>query len=180
LTESTIKESQERDVNCSDLIKHCELNNNKSKNGEYELINGKLFKIDKCKKLLVAPKDFREKILEKYHDHALVAHLSRDKLLKLLKDRFYWPGMYMYVKNWTKSCDTCSRIKTPAPIRNGTLQPIRITRAFQLVGIDIIILRTSKSGNKYALACIDYLTNWVEVSAMKNMTAAEVIKTFSN
>ncbi len=84
----------------------------------------------------------------------------------------------MYVKNWIKSCETCSRIKTPAPIRNGTLQPKRITRAFQLVGIDIIILRTSKSGNKYALACIDYLTNWVEVSAMKNMTAVEVIKTF--
>ncbi len=65
------------------------------------------------------------------------------------------------------------RGKTPAPIRNGTLQPIRIKRAFQLVGIDIIILRTSKSGNKYALACVDYLTNWVEVSAMKNMTVEE-------
>jgi hypothetical protein len=98
LTETTIKESQERDVNCSDLIKHCELNNNKLKNGEFELINGKLFKIDECKNLLVVPKDLRGKILEIFHDHALGAHLSRDKLLKLLKDRFYWPGMHVILE----------------------------------------------------------------------------------
>ena len=41
---------------------------------------------------LVLPPSFRPKAIEGCHDQ--VGHLGQDRVLELLRDRFYWPGMH--------------------------------------------------------------------------------------
>jgi len=116
--------------------------------------------------------------MKHYHDNPMGGHLSKDKLLPTLKKRFYWNNMDRYVQEYTRRCNLCALIKSNANINHGLLRPITVTRPFQLVGVDIAIMRTSGTGYKYILVTIDYFTNWVEAIPMKNQTADECIKAF--
>ena len=55
------------------------------------------------------------------------------------------------------------------------LQP---SKAFEIVTSDLMgpIHPVTKKGNKYILVICDHFTKWVEVYAMKTITAAEVAK----
>ena len=46
----------------------------------------------RTKQLLVVPQSYRQRAMEGCHDQ--VGHLGQDRMLGLLRDRFYWPGMH--------------------------------------------------------------------------------------
>ena len=48
---------------------------------------------DRAKLQLVLPLSHRPKAMAGCHDQ--VGHLGQDRVLELLRDRFYWPGMHM-------------------------------------------------------------------------------------
>ena len=53
-------------------------------------------KVDaRTKHLLVVPQAYRQRAIEGCHDQ--VGHLGQDRVLDLLRDRFYWPGMHVDV-----------------------------------------------------------------------------------
>ena len=68
---------------------------------------------------LVLPPSFRTKATEGCHDQ--VGHLGQDRVLELLRDRFYWPGMHADVASYINSCSRCLRRKSQpdqAPLLN--------------------------------------------------------------
>ncbi len=46
-----------------------------------------------------------EFLLDHYHDQH--GHLGEDRVLKLFKDRFYWPRMHMHIRSAVKNCKKC-------------------------------------------------------------------------
>ena len=62
--------------------------------------------------------------------HDQVGHLGQDRVLNLLRDRFYWPGMYVDVVSYINSCPRCLRRKSQpdkAPLVNiDTSQPLEL------------------------------------------------------
>jgi hypothetical protein len=131
-------------------------------------------------RLLVIPLNLRELVLRYYHDHCITAHLSGDRVINLLKKRFWWPRMSTYVREYIKSC-SCQRVKLAQPLRNGLLLPIEATRPGQIWVVDIVgpIWRSAQS-NKYILVAIDSFTNWPVAGVMKQQTAEEVVRLFFN
>ena len=106
-------------------------------------------------------------------------HVGRDKLYHVLRDRFYWPGMYTDIRRWVSACVKCRQIKDPQPKSHGLLQPIKTTYPFEIVGIDILgPLKTTARGYKYILVFVDYFTNWVEACPLKTLEADEVAERF--
>ena len=85
--------------------------------------------------------------------------MARDRLLDILKSRFYWHGMSADVKDFINKCDLCQKIKSQANLRHGRLRPIQVGKPFDLVGADIAYLPKSKKGYRYVLVTIDYFTN---------------------
>ena len=178
ISEAKLIESQRRDFTLSEVIRVCENNGGISPSGPVKLVNQLLYKVKGTAHLLMVPHDVRDLIMEQYHDHDISAHMARDRIGELLKDRFFWNGMDEYIGNYVKHCELCQKIKTRANVTAGLLMPRSVSRPFEMVGTDIAIMRTSTGGYRYILVCIDYFTNWVEAAAMKRMTAEEVVRTF--
>ena len=82
---------------------------------------------DKARLQLILPLSYRPKAMASCHD--LVGHLGQDRMLELLRDRFFWPGMHMDVASYINSCQRCIRRKTQpdtAPLQNiEATQPFR-------------------------------------------------------
>ena len=171
-----IIEKQRNQSNLFELINQCE--SRTSDPSLYRIENQLLYKIVNNIPVLMAPQNMRSQILKQYHTHNISVHMATDRLTDLLKSRFYWTGMDQDIKQFVKTCDLCQRIKTKAPIRNGLLRPIISTRPFEIIGVDIVIMRRAPGGNRYIVVCIDYFTNWVEAAPMKTLTAKELIRVF--
>jgi hypothetical protein len=175
MTLDVIREAQRKQSNFNDIMTNYR---NATESKPYEMENGILYRIFKNFKLLMIPSSLEETVLNYYHQHASSVQMSRDRLWNLLKTRFYWPSMYTNVKVYLQNCLICAQIKTRAPKHHGLLQPIHVQRPFELIGVDIVILRVSTGGFQYVLVGIDYFTSCVEAAPMKTLTAEEVIRVF--
>ena len=138
---------------------------------------GILYKIENGNKLFIVPKSLKRFILSEYHNEN--GHMSRDRLLELLKKRFYWKSLRNYVEKWVTNCVQCIKFKAKQPLNHGLLNPIKSTSPFELVALDIVgPFRKSLNGNKYILVAVDAFTNWVEAGPLKTLTAEETSTLF--
>src|SRR5882724_2068507 len=51
------------------------------------------------------------RVLQYSHDHPLAGHFGQTKTLHKVRMQYYWPVLPVYVKNYCKSCVTCSHTK---------------------------------------------------------------------
>ena len=74
---------------------------------------------------LVMPQVLRASVLQELHSGSVSGHLGRDKMLSLLKERYYWPGHYLDVTDWIAKCESCNTRKSPSKKRKAPLQRIQ-------------------------------------------------------
>lgn len=60
---------------------------------------------DKTLEQLVIPQCYRKEILRGLHDN--IGHPGRERLLRLLRERYYWPDMLADAEGWVKKCQRC-------------------------------------------------------------------------
>ena len=70
----------------------------------------------------------RLRVLQSRHDFPAAGHFGFNKTLELISRDFWWPQMWKDVKEFVRSCDICSRSKTPRHRPYGLLQPLPIPR----------------------------------------------------
>jgi hypothetical protein len=67
------------------------------------------------------------------------------------------------------------------PPSRAHLPPITdFDQQFDKMGVDVLELSSTDSGNKYAVVFTDYLTKWVEAFPLKNQNAETIAKVFIN
>jgi hypothetical protein len=74
----------------------------------------------------------------------------------------------------------CAKIKCPQASRAPLNQIVDFDKPFDKLGVDILELTRSSSGNKYVVVFTDYLTKWIEAFPLRNMTAEAVATVFIN
>jgi hypothetical protein len=149
----------------------------KNQASNFTLKNNFIYKCDKRKQnnlLRLIRRSELEPILFMFHNDPTAAHFSADSMFDKIKSRYYWPQMYEDIRSYTKSCDACQRRgkqKTKQP-----LHPIPVESPFYQIGIDFIgPLPVTKSGNKYIITAMDYLTKWPEARPVKEATADQAV-----
>ena len=95
---------------------------------------------DRARLQLVLPTSYRQKAMAGCHDQ--IGHLGQDRVLELLRDRLYWPGMHMDVASYINSCPRCIRRKTQPDV--GPLHNIGATQRLELIHLDYLQIEPSK------------------------------------
>ena len=144
------------------------------------LKHGVLYKNKKVntrtKQLLVIPQSHRQRAIEGCHDQ--VGHLGQDRVLDLLRDRFYWPGMHADVVSYINSCPRCLRRKSQqdkAPLVN-----IETSQPLELVHLDYLKIEPSKGNIENVLVITDHFTRYAQAFPSKTQTALTTAKLLWN
>ena len=144
------------------------------------LKHGVLYKKSKVdartKHLLVVPQSYRNRAMEGCHDQ--VGHLGQDRVLDLLRDRFYWPGMHVDVVSYINSCPRCLRRKSQqdkAPLLN-----IESSQPLELIHLDYLKIEPSKGNIENVLVIRDHFTRYAQAFPSKPQTALATAKLLWN
>ena len=88
----------------------------------------------------VVPKTLRDDVMRSVHGGPFAGHFSGDRLYKTLVRSWYWDGMYTDCAKHRKGCPQCCIVVGGGKRGNPPLQPIPVSRPFQILGIDIMDL----------------------------------------
>ena len=130
----------------------------------------------RTKQLLVVPQSYRQRAMEGCHDQ--VGHLGQDRVLDLLRDRFYWPGMYADVVSYINSCPRCLRRKSQQD--KATLVNIETSQPLELIHLDYLKIEPSKGNIENVLVITDHFTRYAQAFPSKTQTALTTAKLLWN
>src|SRR6266481_1764613 len=98
-------------------------------------------------------------VLQYLHDHPLAGHYGQSKTRYQVRLNYYWPGLPTYVKNYCKSCTTCSCAKPVCHRPYGLLKQLPIPeRPWNSISMDFIEKLPESSGYISILGVIDRLS----------------------
>ena len=146
-----------------------------------KLIEGVLHRVttvdeeEKCQ--LVLPLEHVPIVLEAMHND--MGHPGRDRTTSLVKDRFYWSGMYQDIMTWIEESGRCIRRKS-STIQHAPLVNITTTSPLELVCMDFLTLEPSKGNYQHILVITDHFTRFAMAIPTRNQLARTVADAFYN
>ena len=126
---------------------------------------------------LVIPMNSRKEILKGLHNN--VGHPGKERTMRLLRERYYWPGMSSAVDKWVTTCERCIRRKSSTNER-VPLVNINTTNPLELVCFDYLTLEPSKGGISNILLITDHFTKCAIAIPKRNQTAKTTAEAFYN
>lgn len=128
-------------------------------------------------KQLVLPEKYKMDVLRGLHTE--VGHPSKDRTLSLIRERFFWPGVYTDVEKYVGSCDRCLRRKSPTNSR-APLNSIESTYPLELVCMDFLTVDPCKGGYGNILVITDHYTKYALAIPTHNQTAKTTAEALYN
>ena len=116
---------------------------------------------------LVIPKCYREEILKGLHDDC--GHPGQERTIRLIRERYFWPGVGKDVSEWIEKCNRCIRRKST--VDKAPLVSVHSAYPLDLVCIDYLSLEPSKGNIGNILIITDHYTKFAKAVATRNQTA---------
>ncbi|KAA8496244.1 Transposon Ty3-I Gag-Pol polyprotein [Porphyridium purpureum] len=121
------------------------------------------------------------RVLGYFHGPAWAGHFGRERMLRRLKGKFWWPKMRESIVAFLERCVHCAIERLPKMPRRvkGILAPWIPVRRFEIVAMDILTVSpTSADGNKKILVMIDLFTRYVACVPLKDESIDSVANAF--
>jgi hypothetical protein len=111
-----------------------------------------------------------------YFHNSLGGHLGVRKTIHKIHQSFIWKGMDADIAAPVRACRACGLSKTAQNIYYGMLSSDVAACPMEKLFIDFVgKLPRSKSGNAYALVCVDAFTKFVWIFPVREASTATVI-----
>ena len=115
--------------------------------------------------------------------HCYFGHQGRDRMLSLLKERFWWPGMAERMMMSVRNCPKCRIFEAKPQI--PPMEPILCTEPLDLVHIDYVSMEvmvgiTEKPVVKNVLVVEDHFTCFTQAYVTNNHTAHTMARVLYN
>ncbi|CDS36977.2 RNA directed DNA polymerase reverse transcriptase [Echinococcus multilocularis] len=121
-------------------------------------------------KRLVVPGSLVQAVLQELHEQ--LGHVGEKKMLDASNKRYWWPSLTLDVRDFCRTCTTCSGFKNPQPTAIAHLQPMPTGFPGERVGINIMgPLPPTKRENRYILVMVDYFTKAAEAEPVNSQDA---------
>ena len=115
--------------------------------------------------------------------HRYLGHQGRDRMLSLLKERFWWPGMAQRMMMSVCNCPKCHIFEAKPQI--PPMEPILCTELLDLVHIDYVsmevtVVMKEKPVIKNILVIEDHFTHYTQAYVTNNHTACTTARVLYN
>src|SRR5258708_1625703 len=107
-----------------------------------------------------------------HHSTIVVRHPGHWKMLELVSQNYWWPGLSRYVAKFITGCDTCNWTKTFLTQKVGKLIPNKVpAQHWQVISIDMIGELPDSKGYNAALVVVDCLSK--QIHAIPTVTSLD-------
>lgn len=127
----------------------------------FEYADGVIF----CNNLVFIPQALRSEMVSRVHE----GHLGIDRCKRRARDVMFWAGMARDVELAVRRCRVCAQ-HSARPMREPMEPHVIPNLPWTKLGSDIF-----EYCKRYYLIIVDYLTNYVEVSPLKDITSKQII-----
>ena len=121
---------------------------------------------------IILPGHLTTKVLNELHNQ--VGHQGIVRMLSLLRERFFWPGMHRDATQYINKCQNC--LKRKATPHVAPLQPIIANQSMELIHMDFLSIEPSKGNIENVLVITDHFTRYAQAYPSKTQTAQATAK----
>ena len=99
------------------------------------------------------------KLIEQVHRQPSTGHPGRQRLLGLLRPRFFFPKMAAKVAQYVKNCSECYKSANRQSLTLGLLRPLPVPDApWQDISVDFVGPMPVSNGHRFVMVVVDRLT----------------------
>src|SRR5260370_29887302 len=97
-----------------------------------------------------------------HHSAIVIGHPGCWKMLELVSQNYWWPGLSRYIAKFIVGCDMCNWMKIFPMQKVGKLIPNKVPdRHWQVISIDMIRELPDSKGYNTVLMVVDRLSKWI-------------------
>jgi Integrase zinc binding domain/Integrase core domain len=129
------------------------------------------------------PTACQRELLQVYHDSLWGGHTGVDRLVRRLKEEFWFPRLEELAADYVKSCKQCQVLQVQRMHGNigGKLPAVPTEQAMSKFGVwrvDLCGPMTGTNGFSYIMTAVDEATRWLVTAPLRDKTATEVAAAF--
>ena len=123
---------------------------------------------------LCIPAPFREDVAIGLHDSN--CHPGFDRTYSMARSRYWWPGMYAFIKQHVTTCLDCQQAKRPTHPGKTPICSLPAVAPLTRWHLDFHGPMVESNNKRYVLVLIDSSSMWVELIATEDCTAETVVR----
>ena len=114
--------------------------------------------------VLAVPAEFTPKLIDRHHSESQGCHIGFERLIHLLRAKYYWPYMTEEVAEAVALCQVCQQFKLGLASQDVPVGERAETYVGELTVMDICgPLKITSKGNCHVLCIMDYVSRYVRL-----------------
>ena len=121
---------------------------------------------------VILPTVLKKEILRRLHQEH--GHQGIERTTELVRQRCYWPGMFLDIKQWCQECERCQVAKDLGQAPHSFMGHLLASRPNEILAIDFTVLEPSRNGLENVLVMTDVFSKYTVAVPTRDQRASTV------